>query len=61
MLLMHDISLLIHPIFPSKLNYDHVTAFWSTFISSNWIKSNISNSLQADQKWICQQIQSRDH
>ena len=35
--------------------------FWSTFISSNWIKSEFSISLKADQKWVFEQIESRDH
>ena len=37
------------------------THFWSTFISSNWIKSEFSFSLKADQKWVFEQIESRDH
>ena len=37
------------------------THFWSTFISSNWIKSEFLITLKADQKWVFKQIESRDH
>ena len=37
------------------------THFWSTFISSNWIKSEFLITLKADQKWVFEQIESRDH
>ena len=37
------------------------THFWSSSISSNWIKSEFSISLKADQKWVFEQIETRDH
>ena len=37
------------------------THFWSTFITSNLLKSEVLNSLKADEKWIFEQIKSRDH
>ena len=33
--------------------------FWSPWIGSNWIKSRISNSLKADQKWISERMDQK--
>ena len=50
------------PTFDPVLKMKEVkTHFWSTFISSNWIKSEFSISLKADQKWVFEQIETRDH
>ena len=39
------------PTFDPLSNWSK-TQFWSTFISSNWIKIEFSISLKTDQKWV---------
>ena len=55
------LKLSFRTVYQSRANECSETHFWSTFISSNWIKSEFLITLKADQKWIFEQIESRDH